>query len=36
MNVFELQCLKIVPDIVNEYTSTIKRNQTPLVIENGM
>lgn len=35
MNVFELQCLKVVPDIVHEYTSTIKRNQTPLVIENG-
>lgn len=35
MNIIELQCSKIVPDIVQEYSATIKRNQTPLVIDNG-
>lgn len=35
MNIIELQCFKTVPDVVQEYSSTIKRNQTPLVIENG-
>lgn len=36
MDIIELQCLKIVPDIVHEYSSEIKQNQIPLVIDNGM
>lgn len=35
MNIIELQCLKTVPDIIHEYSAAIKRNQTPLVIDNG-
>lgn len=36
MDVIELQCLKAVPDIVHEYSSSIKQNHIPLVIDNGM
>lgn len=35
MNIFELQSFKTVPDIIHEYGAEIKKNQTPLIIDNG-
>lgn len=35
MSVFELQGFKVVPDIIHEYNEQTKRNQTPIIIENG-
>ncbi|XP_031622283.1 actin-related protein 5 [Contarinia nasturtii] len=35
MSIFELQGLKIVPDIIHEYKEHTKANQTPLIIDNG-
>lgn len=35
MSVFELQGFKTVPDIIHEYNAITKKNQTPLIIDNG-
>lgn len=35
MSVIELKDLKPVPDIVQEYTSNVKDNHIPLIIDNG-
>lgn len=35
MNTIELEAFKTVPDIIYEYSAQIKRNQTPLIIDNG-
>lgn len=35
MNIFELQGFKTVPDVIYEYSASIKNSQTPLIIDNG-
>jgi hypothetical protein len=35
MNVIELKDLRTTPDIVHEYSDTIKYSNCPLVIDNG-
>lgn len=35
MSLFQLEGLKVVPDIIHEYSPKTKTNQTPLIIENG-
>lgn len=35
MNLFDLQNIKTVPDVIHEYSAHIKNSQTPLVIDNG-
>lgn len=35
MSIIELQGLKTVPDVIHEYNAATKRNQTPLIIDNG-
>lgn len=35
MSIIELKDYKTVPDIIHEYTPSLKENQIPLVIDNG-
>lgn len=35
MSIIELKDLKPVPDIVHEYSSNVKDNHVPLIIDNG-
>lgn len=36
MEILELRDVKTVPDIIHEYSTEIKNELTPLIIDNGM
>lgn len=35
MNIIELNAIKTIPDIVHEYSPSLKSNSVPLIIDNG-